>query len=135
MFVVDGSIALAWCLDDETSPTADEVLHRLLIEGGIAPAHWPLEVANAFRSAQRRGRLDDGAVARARSIVLDLPVDVRPVETSTALGLIETAHRHDLSVYDAAYIELASVRGLGLATLDARLSEACRSAGVALIDS
>ena len=97
MFVVDASIALAWCLDDETSPTADEVLHRLLIEGGIAPAHWPLEVANAFRSAQRRGRLDDGAVARARSIVLDLPVDVRPVETSTALGLIETAHRHDLS--------------------------------------
>jgi predicted nucleic acid-binding protein len=133
MFVVDASIALSWCFDDESTPTTDEVLHRLLLEGGIAPAHWPLEIANALRYAASSGRVDDAAMTRAESIVRDLPIDVLPVETSTALGLIEPARRHDLSVYDAAYLELADLRGLGLATLDTRLVVACRKAGVSII--
>jgi len=65
--------------------------------------------------------------------VTDLPIDVLPVETSTALELIEPARRHELSVYDAAYLELADIRSLDLATLDRRLAAACRHAGVAVI--
>jgi predicted nucleic acid-binding protein len=133
MFVVDASIALAWCFEDELASRTDDVLHRLLLEGGIAPAHWPLEVANALRFAERSGRVHEPTISRARSIVTDLPIDVLPVETTTALGLIEPARRHDLTVYDAAYLELAEVRGLGLATLDSRLAAACRAIGVALI--
>jgi len=135
MFVVDASITLAWCFEDESAPGTDDVLNRLLLEGGIAPAHWPLEVANALRSAERSGRVDQAAISRARSIVTDLPIDVLPVETSTALGLIEPALRHDLTVYDAAYLGLADIRGLGIATLDGRLAEACRAAGVSLIEA
>jgi predicted nucleic acid-binding protein len=133
MFVVDASIALAWCFDDESTPTTVDVLRRLLLEGGIAPAHWPLEIANALRYAADSGRVDDATIARARSIVVDLPIDVLPVETTTALGLIEPARRHRLTVYDAAYLELADIRGLGLATLDERLANACRRAGVSVI--
>jgi predicted nucleic acid-binding protein len=133
MFVVDASIALAWCFEDESTSATDIVLHRLIIEGGIAPAHWPLELANALRFAAGSGRVDEQAIARARSIVMELPVDVLPVETSTALGLIEPARSHDLTVYDAAYLELADIRGLGLATLDKRLAAACRTVGVALV--
>ena len=61
MFVVDASVILAWCLLDEASLIADRVIDRLLTEGGIAPAHWPLEVANGLRMAERRygGVLDD----------------------------------------------------------------------------
>jgi predicted nucleic acid-binding protein len=62
-----------------------------------------------------------------------LPIEVLPVETSTALGLIDVAQSLDLSVYDPAYLELARVRGLGLATLDARLVAACSKRGVDLI--
>jgi predicted nucleic acid-binding protein len=133
MFVVDASITLAWCFEDELKPGTDDVLHRLLLEGGIAPAHWPLEIANALRFAASSGRVDSAAIGRARSIVSDLPIDVLPVQTSTALGLIEPAQRHDLTVYDAAYMQLADIRGLGLATLDQRLAAACRSAGVSVI--
>jgi predicted nucleic acid-binding protein len=133
MFVVDASIALSWCFDDESTPATDAILHRLLLEGGIAPAHWPLEIANALRNAASSGRVGEGAVSRARTIVTDLPIDVLPVETSTALGLIEPSQRHDLSVYEAAYLELADIRGLGLATLDRRLAIACRNAGVSII--
>jgi predicted nucleic acid-binding protein len=133
MFVVDASIALSWCFEDESTSATDDVLHRLLLEGGIAPAHWALEIANALRFAASSGRVDEPAVSRARSIVLDLPIDVLAVETSTALGLIEPAKRHDLTVYDAAYLELADIRGLGLATLDKGLIAACRKVGVTVI--
>ena len=133
MFVVDASMALTWCVDDEATAETDAVLHRLLLEGGLAPAHWPLELANAIRFAARRGRVKARDVERARAIIAGLPVEVLPVETSTALSLIDVAQTYDLSVYDAAYIDLADFRGLGLATLDARLAKACLQAGVPLI--
>ena len=133
MFVVDASMALTWCIDDESTDKTDEILHRLLLEGGIAPAHWPLEVANGLRSAARSGRVDSAAISKARAIVIELPIDVLPVETSTALGLIEPALQHGLTAYDAAYLGLAEIRGVGLATLDERLAAACRLAGVSVI--
>jgi predicted nucleic acid-binding protein len=133
LFVVDASITLAWCFEDEANEPTDAVLRRLASEGGIAPAHWPLEVANGLRSAARSGRVDAHAVARARGIVLQLPIEVRPVEPSTALGLIDVAGAQDLTVYDAAYLGLAEVLGLAVATLDARLIAACRAMGIGLV--
>jgi predicted nucleic acid-binding protein len=72
-------------------------------------------------------------VSKAREIVRQLPVEVRPVETSTAMHLIEPAREHDLTVYDAAYLGIAEALGLGIATLDERLAAACRTVGVPLI--
>lgn len=133
MFVVDASMALTWCIEHEASDDSDRVLHRVLLEGGIAPAHWPLEMANGIRSAARSGRVDEAAMKRAQTIVDGLPIEVVPVETSTALGLIDQAQALDLSVYDAAYLGLARARGLSLATRDSRLAAACRKRGVELI--
>ena len=133
MFVVDASITLAWCFDDETSERADAILPRLIEEGGIAPAHWPIEVANALRSAAQSGRADDRTLRRADEIVRELPIEVRPVEVSTALGLIRPALEHHLTVYDEAYLDLADSLGLAVATLDERLASACRNVGVPLI--
>jgi predicted nucleic acid-binding protein len=133
MFVVDASITLAWCFDDEATSASEAILERLVLEGGIAPAHWPLEVANGLRFAGSSGRVTDDVVSKAREIVRQLPVEVRPVETSTALHLIEPAREHDLTVYDAAYLGIAEALGLGIATLDERLAAACRTVGVPLI--
>lgn len=133
MFVVDASITLAWCFDDEATRASENVLDRLALEGGIAPAHWPLEVANGLRFAASSGRVDEPSIMRAREIVRQLPVEIRPVETPTALSLIEPARQHDLTVYDAAYLGLAEALGLGVATLDQRLAAACRTVGVPLI--
>ncbi len=132
-FVVDASVTLAWYLRDERSDAAEAVLIRVLQEGAVAPAHWPLEVANAIIAAVRRRRIREDEIPALRSLVHGLPVDVVPVELSTALGAIDTARQHDLSVYDAVYLDLAAFRGLALATLDARLSDACRAAGVPLV--
>jgi predicted nucleic acid-binding protein len=135
MFVVDASIVLAWCLEDESSELADSAIERLLAEGGVAPAHWPLEVANGLRAAERRGRIDEPALRQLRPRLTQLQVDLAPVELSTALGVIGSSRTYDLSVYDAAYVDLAEIRGLGLATVDARLAEACRVAGIPLISA
>jgi predicted nucleic acid-binding protein len=133
MFVIDASVVLAWCLEDESSEAAEAAVARVMVEGGIAPAHWPIEIASALRSAERRGRLDDTAIARLRPRLASLPVEIIPVELSTALSVIDAARQHDLTVYDACYLELADFRGVGLATVDGRLAAACRSAGVPLI--
>lgn len=134
MFVIDASVTLAWCFDDESSPVADAVLDRLEREDALAPAHWPLEVANALRTAERRGRLDTTDLARLRGLLAALPVEIAPVELSTALwSVLEVARAHDLTAYDATYLALALVRGLPLATADARLRAACADAGVELV--
>ena len=133
-FVVDASVVLAWVFDDEASPAADRVLERLEREQAIAPAHWPLEVANALRTAERRGRLREDEIPRLRAMLTSLPIEIVPVELSTAIGVLDTARDHDLTAYDAAYLDLAFVRDVELATIDARLRRACEAAGVGLVD-
>jgi predicted nucleic acid-binding protein len=133
MFVVDASITLAWCFADESTDRTELVMDRLVHEGGMAPAHWALEVANGLRFAASSGRVDEASIMRAREIVRQLPIEIRPVETSTAMFLIEPARQHDLTIYDAAYLGLAEALGLGVATLDQRLAAACRTVGVPLI--
>jgi len=134
VFVVDASVALAWCFADEASPAADAALERFEREEAIAPAIWPLEVANGLRTAERRGRLDLADVPQVRALLLALPVQVEPGALTEALGEItEAARRLDLTAYDAAYLQLAARRGVPLATVDGRLRRAATVAGVALV--
>jgi predicted nucleic acid-binding protein len=134
VFVVDASVALAWCFDDEASGTADEVLDRLEHDEAIAPAIWPLEVANGLRTAERRGRLDLADVARVRDLLQSLPIEVEVVDLRLALGEVtEIARSLELTAYDAAYLALAARRGLALASVDDRLRRAATTAGVPLI--
>jgi predicted nucleic acid-binding protein len=133
MFVVDASMTLAWCFDDEASAATDAVLRRLLLEGAIAPAHWSLEVGNGLRFGEQRGRIDRAKLAIAESLLTDLLVDVIPVDIPAMLRAVSVARSHDLTVYDAAYLDLAASRGLGLATIDQRLTAACRRARVRVI--
>jgi predicted nucleic acid-binding protein len=133
MFVVDASITLSWCFDDETTQTTDAVLHRLLLEGAIAPAHWTLEVANGLRFGERRGRIARRKLTIAEDLLVDLEVDLVPVDVPAALRSTVLAKQHDLTVYDAAYLQLAAERGLRLATLDEHLAAAARKARVVLV--
>lgn len=135
MIVIDASVALAWCLDDESNEYADKVQESVVDGGGIAPSHWPLEVANALLNAERRGRIEVNGAASASRLLDRFGVEVVPIELTTATwGILDTARAHGLTVYDAAYLDLARFRGIPLATLDERLRSACQNAGVALVD-
>ena len=134
MMVVDASVTLAWCFEDESSGLADAVLRRLETDEALTPSIWPLEVANGLRTAERRGRLERSEVPRLRLLLGALPIRVEPVDLDGALGeILELAHEHDLTAYDAAYLGTALRFGLPIGTVDERLAQACVAAGVVLV--
>jgi predicted nucleic acid-binding protein len=131
-WVVDSSTALAWALPDETSGEAERFLMRIS-SGDLfwVPALWWYEVANALLTAQRRKRLTEAARTRLVELYRSLPFRTElALDPDLVLRLHTLALEHNLSAYDAAYLELALRRGLGLATTDRRLRLAARKAGV-----
>ena len=134
MIVIDASVTLAWCLEDESSGLADEVLTHLEADEGLAPSIWPLEVSNGLRTAERRGRLERRDIPRLRQLLEALPIRIEPVGLGPALGdVLDLAREHELTSYDAAYLSAALRFGLRMGTVDQRLARACTSAGVGLI--
>lgn len=135
MLVVDASSALALCMQDEVSDRAHHLLARLGDDRAIAPANWPVEVSNGLWAAERRGRIQRSEIPRVRAILNGLRVEIVPVELDLALGeALDIARTYALSVYDAAYLTVALQHEASMATVDARLRQACESTGVAVFD-
>ncbi len=134
-FVLDASVTLAWCFEDETSPIADNVERRIRsAERPHVPICWAYEVANAVVAAERRRRLTPDAALRAMNLVGALPVVLDDPSLPVVWGaVLDAARAFGLSTYDAAYLELALREGLPLATLDRALERAARQAGVELL--
>jgi len=133
-FVLDSSVALTWCFEDEASSVCDALLARLSDDGAHAPSLWPLEVLNALAMAQRRGRLAAAAYQDRLSFLESLPITLDEQTAEQAWTATQRlAERHRLTLYDAAYLELAQRLELPLATLDADLRNAASAAGVALL--
>ena len=133
--VLDASMALSWLLPDEASTSTTAVQAQLLkAEGVWVAAHWRLEVANSLCMAERRKRLDAAGIAQAVALFTQLPVLVDP-ETNEHAGseTLSLARQHALSVYDAAYLELALRRGATLATLDGPLRTVAKKLGVPIL--
>jgi len=133
--VVDASVAVAWCFADETTPFTEKVLDLVSRADEVyVPPLWPFEVANALLAAERRKRITVAQAASFLNRIGGLPVTVELQQVSRAHDqVLSAARQHGLTVYDAAYLELAVRRGLPLATLDDRLNRASVAAGVALI--
>lgn len=130
-FVLDASTVLAWLLKDTRQNEADVLIRRARNEGASAPRLMALEVPNGLRNRIRRGMLS----ARERDDLigdfLQLPIEWD--DEADVPALVRASERHDLTIYDAAYLDLATRRGIALATLDERLAKAARVAGLALI--
>lgn len=129
--VVDTSIVGCWCFPDEISLIADAALAAVGEDEAIVPALWWFEVRNVLVMGERRGRMDPSGTAEFLADLAKLPVRVdRMPDSETVLAL---ARMHGLTVYDAAYLELARRADAPLATLDRRLAAAARAAGVPLL--
>ena len=132
--VLDSSVTLAWPYSDETGPAVEEVFERVIAGGAWVPALWRLEVGNSLHHAVRRGRIDAAFRDNSLADLFQLNIAIDP-ETdcyawSTTLRLAE---RFALTLYDAAYLELAQRRRLPLATLDRELRVAGSALGVSLL--
>lgn len=129
--VVDCSAFIACTLSDEEPPKG--LPERLGEAEFVVPAIWPVEVANALLMALRRKRADDAALQTIRRSLRDRALEIEPASVDLALlPALALAADHKLTVYDAAYLELAQRRKLPLATLDADLRRAACKLRVAL---
>jgi len=133
--VMDGSTALGFLMSDEQAPRALRALDAL--ERGVPtflPSHWALEVANGLLMAERRKRLSRADVAEAADVLGQLPIETDAETGRRAIGeTAALARQYGLTVYDAAYLELALRHGAALATSDAALARAARRAGLEVI--
>jgi predicted nucleic acid-binding protein len=129
--VLDASVTLTWCYPDEHSAFAYKVLDRLEHRQAIVPSLWAVEVANALLVGERRHRLTASAVAQFFELLNGLSIETDTQTAAQALtATLQLARAHNLSAYDAAYLELAMREGLVLATLDTQLKNAAKTAGV-----
>lgn len=131
--VIDCSVTMAWCFEDEADEAAERVLERVAAAGALVPVLWSLEVINVLAVAERKRRLGSADSARFMELLHQLPISFDTVapwqQRDALLGLMR---RFELSAYDAAYVELASRTGAALATRDAEIKRCCRALGVAL---
>jgi predicted nucleic acid-binding protein len=132
--VLDSSATLAWIYSDETTAAIQQLFDTVANTGAIVPMLWRLEVANSLTVAMRRGRID-AAFRRAALddlALLDITSDAH-TDTHAWAETLVLADRYRLTVYDAAYLELAQRRALPLATLDEDLGAAASRLGLRVL--
>jgi len=133
-FVVDCSMAMAWLFHDEATPKTADLLNRLATETALVPAWWFIEITNVLAMAERKGRITPG---QSDAFIADLGKlgierdDEAPDRAFTYL--LALCRTHQLTSYDAIYLDLALRRSLPLATLDDNLRKTARKLGVRLL--
>jgi predicted nucleic acid-binding protein len=130
-FVVDNSVVMAWCFEDESDRYAEAVLNSLETAEAVVPAIWPLEVGNVLVVAERRNRLGAADSMRFLTLLKSLPIRVDQEPPDRMLGeIVALARDQNLSTYDASYLDLAMRLGLPIATQGLILLKAAKKCRV-----
>ena len=130
-FVVDTSVAACWFLPDEYDQVAEKARVLLRTEDTVIPWLFWFEIRNVLLMNERRGRLKVEQTNEALSVLAGLPIR-RDLEPDEAV-ILTLVRDHKLTVYDAAYLELALRLQLPLATLDRQLIVAARAENINLV--
>jgi len=128
--VIDASVVAAWAFEEEHA-IAQLTFARVRTEEAFVPGLWWYELRNVLVLGERRGRLTEQETARFLRGISRLRI--RLDRTPDEMPVLTLARRHRLTVYDAAYLELAQREAATLATLDESLAAAARAEGVPLV--
>lgn len=132
--VVDASVALTWCFTEERRVETDAIGEQVSREGSIVPTLFHLELANVLLIAVRRQRISFADMSEKLDEIAALPIVSDDETTARAwTDILPLARSERLTVYDAAYLELAMRLGMPLATLDQDLATAARRRGVEVL--
>lgn len=132
--VIDASVALALILPDEAKPV-DVTIERLRTDDAVVPAIWWMEVSNTLLQAERRKRIDAQFIQQALADLSGFRIATETADDELVLSeIVALARRHGLTIYDAAYLELALRHGVPLASFDGELRAASKRAGITLLD-
>lgn len=127
---MDASVVGCWSLPDEDDPEGDRLLAAASRGTLAVPFHFPAEIGNLVLTAERRRRITPEQARAARQAMATLSFDIDPGDFNTVWGAYPLSVRHDLTLYDALYLELALRLNLPLATFDAALRRAAEAEGV-----
>jgi predicted nucleic acid-binding protein len=135
VFILDASVCLAWCFEDETTDEIRRLFERLSTgDSAAVPAHWPIEVSNGLLLAHRRKRISPNTHSQYWNQFFGLPIIVNgPLEMSDVDRVMAISEKHGLTTYDGAYVDLALRRGAGLASLDSSMIRAAKAEGISLL--
>jgi len=129
--VLDCSVTLAWQFHEEQTDAIRALLYLVVDKGAVAPSLWRFEVANGLEMAVRRGRVSPSHRNQALVNLARLNINIdEACDDLVWTATVRLAELYKLTVYDAAYLELAQRARLPLATLDTALAAAARAAGV-----
>jgi predicted nucleic acid-binding protein len=132
--VLDSSITLAWAYSDEMTQSITQIFDLLSQGGAWVPGLWRLEVANVLEMSVRRKRHDRTFRDATLADLAQLPIQVDlQTDQQAWTATLRLAERHQLTLYDAAYLELALRRNLPLATLDEDLRRAAHTEKVQVL--
>jgi predicted nucleic acid-binding protein len=134
LLILDSSATLAWIYGDETTEAIRQVFDAVAEDGAVVPALWRLEVANSLTMAVQKRRINPNfrRAALADLALLDITTD-QQTDSFAWTDTLNLADHFHLTVYDAAYLELARRRTLPLATLDQELRAAATAIGVTVL--
>lgn len=134
-FVVDNSVVIAWCFEDESDSYTDGIQDLLAHDVAFVPSIWPLEVTNVLLVAERKKRLTKAASGHFIAMLTQLPIVVDPTEPERVFhDIISLARQYKLTSYDASYVELAIRKGLPIASLDNAILKAARDIRLQIVD-
>jgi predicted nucleic acid-binding protein len=134
MFVIDASVIISWRDPREHSEYGLGILQCLEKENAITPVICCMEVNNVLRQFEKRGLITHDTAQETIGFVANLPIkldDEGRIEFRMP-QIMDLACKHDLTIYDSCYLELALRLGLPLATMDNKLTGALKNAGLSL---
>ena len=132
--VLDASVVIADVLQEHNAAVAHAILERVWRDGATVPGHWHLEVGNTLLITTRRRGLASEDRAAILRLLRALPIAIDPETPQRAwLSAMTLADRHGLTLYDAAYLELALRLGSPLASFDEALRRAADAEAVTLL--
>ncbi len=134
LIVIDASAALSWILPAQSTVAANEFLRDHNQDTFVAPDVFAWEAGNILLARERRRLFggDDFDLAAAA-------LDFLPITLIDSIPRASVAHRSlartgDISLFDAAYLQLAIDFDCALATRDGGLIRVARTAGIDCFD-
>jgi predicted nucleic acid-binding protein len=129
-FVIDASIVAAFAFGETDDARVLMAIEELKLTEASTPCVFFFQIRNALIVGERRGRSTAQKSADFLRDLENLPLRIVPLPGDDAV--MSLARERNLTVCDAAYLELAKREGLPLATLDRALEKAAIAEGVAL---
>lgn len=134
IFVLDCSVAMSWCFDDEKIEHSKNILELFKQMRSVVPSIWPLEVSNVLRVAERQERITTIDSDMFLDLVNSLPIDIDAgLNTLFCRQILKITRKHAISSYDAAYLELALRYDIPLASFDRNLCLVAKKEGIKIL--